>query len=267
MPTICSARAVRALSVALPGVLPTILAATLVSAQTAVEAPPPLRAAPQAQLTFPATFGIPSAVPPRSRTAFVGATLVTPRAGIEGLGSDGDVVAGYNIGNPVDGVALTFGLAITGLDPLGDAGALSLSAARLLRAGGASATFGGVSASNIAAWGEAADRPEVYSVYVSHLMGLSTARAELPLQIGMGYGTDTTRATDGSGVLRDGMFAGLGIGLTPLVSGSVSATESQVNLGATLSIPRTGASLSLGVLDVADTTDHRQVSLSIGLGF
>lgn len=243
------------------------VAAGIASAQAAIEAPPSLRASPLAQLSFPATFGVPSAVPPRSGTAFVGATLVTPRAGIKGLGSDGDVVAGYNIGNPVDAVSLTFGLALTGLDPPGDAGALSLSASRLLRVGGTSATFAGLSASNLASWGEAADRPEMYAVYVSHLVGLSTGLTELPLQISFGYGTDSIRTTDGSGRLEEGLFAGIGLGLTPVVSGSVSATATQVNLGASLSIPRTGASLSLGLLDVADTTDRRQVSLSVGLGF
>ncbi|ROU03947.1 hypothetical protein [Histidinibacterium lentulum] len=236
-------------------------------AQTVVEPPPALRAAPPAQLSFPATFGVPSAVAPRAGTAFVGASFAHPRAGMKGLGSDGDLVLGYNTGDPIDGVSLTFGLALTGLEPFGDAGAFSVSASRLLRAGGASATFAGVSLSNLAPWGEAADRPEMSSVYVSHLVGLPAAGAELPLQISLGYGTDTTRAADGSGRLDDGAFLGLGLGLTPFVSGSVSATETQVNLGATVSIPRTGASLSLGVLDAADATDHRQVSLSIALGF
>jgi len=250
--------ALLALALLYPGLSP---------AQTRVEAPPTLRAALPAQLSFPATFGVPSAVAPRAGTAFVGASFASPRAGIKGFGPDGDLVLGYNVGDPVDGVSLTFGLALTGLEPFGNAGALSLSASRLLRAGGASATFAGVSLSNLAPWGEAADRPEMSVLYVSHLVGLSTPNAELPLQISLGYGTDTTRAADGSGRLDDGVFFGLGLGLTPLLSGSVSATETQVNLGTTVSIPRTGASLSLGILDAADATDHRQVSLSIGLAF
>jgi hypothetical protein len=248
-------------------ILLSALGPAIAAAQPAVEPPAPLRAAPDSRLSFPATFGVPSAVAPRAGTAFIGATFVTPRAGIDGLGGDGDLVAGYAVGDPVDGLGLTFGIAVTGLDPPGDAGALSVTASRLLRAGGTSATFAGLSASNLAAWGEAADRPEMYALYVSHLVGLSTARTELPVQISMGYGTDTTRRSDGSGRLDDGLFAGVGLGLTPLVSGSLSATATQVNLGATLSLPGTGASVSLGLLDAADTTDHRQVSLSVGLGF
>ena len=124
--------ALLALALLYPGLSP---------AQTRVEAPPTLRAALPAQLSFPATFGVPSAVAPRAGTAFVGASFASPRAGIKGFGPDGDLVLGYNVGDPVDGVSLTFGLALTGLEPFGNAGALSLSASRLLRAGGASATF------------------------------------------------------------------------------------------------------------------------------
>lgn len=232
-----------------------------------VTPPDVLRASPSAQLSFPGTFGVPSAVAPIGGTGFIGATYANPRGGAEGAGGDGDLLAGYSIGNPVTGVSLTFSLAVTGVDPFGDAGSLSLSASRFLRAGDISATFAGVSVSNLAPWGPNAERPEMFSAYVSHLIGAPAGSREIPVQIVAGYGSDNTRRTDGSAVLDDGFFAGIGIGLTPTISGGLSATSTQVNVGASVSIPNTNIGVTIGVLDVMDNTDRQQVSVSFAYGF
>jgi len=188
------------------------LGASAVFAQSTgpVQAPSATLPSPSAQLAFPGTFGVPSAVAPRSGSAFVGATYATPRGGVSGAGGDGDLVAGYSIGNPLDAVSLTIGLALTGTNPLGDAGAFSLTASRLLQAGGNTATFFGVSASNLLPWGVNARRSEQYSGYVSHLVGVKAGSVEIPLQFVLGYGTDNTRDSAGAGLLSDGVFAGFG---------------------------------------------------------
>lgn len=226
-----------------------------------------VRDSPSEQLSFPATFGVPSAVAPIGGTRYVGATYANPRGGEEGAGGDGDLLAGLSIGNPITGLSLTFNLAVTGIEPLGDAGSLSLSASRLLRAGDTSATFGGVSISNVAPWGPNADRSEMYSAYVSHLVSVPARKTEIPIQIVFGYGSDNTRTKVVSAALDDGFFAGVGFGLTPTMSGSVSVTETQVNLGASMSIPNTNIGVTAGVFDVTDNTDRRQVSVSIAYGF
>lgn len=218
-------------------------------------------------LAFPSTFGIPTAVAPRSGTAFVGVNYANPRGGAKGAGGDGDIIAGYSVGNPFDALTLTFGVAITGIDPLGDAGALSLSFSRVLRVGRMSATFIGASASNLAAWGVNDDRAEAYSAYVSHILGTPLGSYEVPIQITIGYGTDVTLAEDGSGSIRDGLFAGLGIGLTQNFSAGVSATRTQLNVGFTYSLPGTGVSATFGVMDVTDNTNRRQSSWSVGFSF
>lgn len=232
-----------------------------------VQAPVSLQQSPSVQLAFPGVFGAPSAVAARANSGFIGATYANPRGGVAGSGGDGDLVAGYSVGNPLDAVSLTLGLALTGIDPLGDAGSFSLSASRLLRAGGNSATFVGFSASNLLPWGVNKGRPEMYSLYLSHLMGLDMTGYEVPVQFTVGYGTDSTRDGAGSGTLSDGAFVGVGAGLTENLSGSISATKTQLNAGMTYSIADTGISLSIGAMDVTNNTERRQISLSVGIGF
>ena len=218
-------------------------------------------------LAFPSTFGVPTAVAPRAGTKFVGATYANPRGGVSGSGGDGDIVAGYAFGNPLNSVSLTFGVAFTGIEPFGDAGSFSLSASRLLRVGERSATFIGASASNLGAWGVNALRSEMFGAYVSHLVGVQAGDIEIPMQFTVGYGADTTRQKDGSGELDDGAFVGVGIGVTPSISVSLSATRTQLNAGTTLSIPNTRVSATLGALDVTNSTNRRQTSFSVGFSF
>lgn len=244
-----------------------IIGSSAAFAEGPVQAPQASNASPVATLAFPSTFGVPSAVAPRDGTGFLGATYANPRGGVSGAGGDGDLVAGYAVGNPLDAVSLTFGVALTGIDPLGDSGSFSITASRLLRAGGTSATFIGASISNILGWGDSADRSEMYTAYVSHLVGLNLRGTEVPFQFTVGYGTDNTRSSDGAGRLSDGIFAGIGVGVTENLSASVSATRTQINVGATLSIPGTSLSMTAGVLDLTDTTDRRQFSLSVGYSF
>ena len=236
-------------------------------AEPPVQVPQSSLTSPVASLAFPGTFGVPSAVAPRAGTGFLGATYANPRGGVSGSGGDGDLVAGYAVGNPLDAVSLTFGLALTGIDPLGDSGSFSITASRLVRASGTSATFIGASMSNILGWGDSGDRSEMYSAYLSHLVGLNLGGTEVPFQFEVGYGTDNTRSSDGTGRMSDGMFVGVGVGVTENLSASVSATQTQINVGATLSIPGTSFSTTAGVLDVTDNTERRQFSLSVGYSF
>ena len=242
-------------------------ASIVVAQTTAVQAPATLNESPSKTLSFPSIFGVPSAVAPKSKSFFFGATYATPRAGVSGAGGDGDLVAGYTIGNPIDAVSITFGLAVTGVDPLGDAGALSISASRLLQASGNSATFLGFSVSNVLPWGVNKNRDEMYSFYASHRVGATLGGKEIPLQFTIGYGTDTIRDGSGTGVTSDGAFIGMGIGLTNALSGSISATETQVNAGMTFLVPDAGVSMTLGVMDVFDNTDRQQVAFSVGMSF
>ena len=210
---------------------------------------------------FPTTFAAPSAIPALGGTGFVGLTYADPRQGVSGNDPDGDFIVGYTIGNPVENVSLTFGLAITGLDPFGEDGSFSISAARLL---GVSEAFVGATASNIFAFGDADDADESYSVYVSHLTGIPSSVGEFPVQLTVGYGNEVTRDDDGSGTVDDGFFYAAGIGLTRDISASFSGTETQFNVGLGLTVPNIPRlNVQLGILDVTDNTNRQQFALSV----
>lgn len=244
-----------------------LLGAVSARAETVVQAPQTGMMSPVASLAFPGAFGVPTAVAARNGTFFAGITLANPRGGVAGAGGDGDVVAGYTVGNPLDFVSLTFGVAVTGLSPFGDAGSFSVTANRLLSAGGKSATFVGASASNLLGWGVAGDRDAMLSAYVSHLTSFEMGAVEVPVQFTVGYGSDNTRSVDGLGRMRDGVFAGFGVGVTDTVSVGLSATETQLNVGTTVSFAGTGMSATFGVLDISDRTDRRQFSISAAYSF
>ena len=215
---------------------------------------------------FPSVFGAASAFPSPAGTGFVGLTYANPRGGIEGEGPDGDAGAGYTIGNPIENVSLTFGLAITSLEGFGDSGSLSLNAARALSIGSQSLTFIGASASNLAAWGDAEDSPEAYAAYISHLRTFPVGSGELPVLFTAGYGDQIT--LDDAGAVGDGFFVGVGVGVAQNLSVSLSATETQLNTGISFGIPDIPqVSVSMGIFDVTNNVDRRQFSLGVSYGF
>lgn len=225
-------------------------------------------ATPQPGKAFPAIFGANSAIPAPGGTAYGALTYTDPRRGVSGSGGDGDLALGYVFGSPVTGLSVTTGLNITSLEDFGDDGSFDLSIARMLRADSHSATFIGASAGNILAWGSAKLDDENYSAYLSHLVGVQTANGEVPVQFTLGYGDNTTREDDGSGLMKEGVFAGVGVGLTQTLSASLSATSTQANIGLTMVVPQVpGLGVSLGMYDVTDNTDRRQTALSVGFSF
>jgi len=244
--------------------------AAVAQSTTVIQAPSSTLTSPSASLSFPGMFGVPSAVAPKGGTGFVGLTFVNPRGGNPGGGGDASVYAGYTIGNPVDSLSVTFGVSVTGTMPFADAGQFSVSASRLLRAGGTSATFIGASVSQLGTWGSGAIPDTKYSVYMSHLAGFQVSGVEVPVQLVVGYGNDNTRTGAPVGVVpqfENGAFAGVGIGMTKNLSGSVSFTRNQVNTGVTVSVPNTSMGVSVGVLDATDNINRRQLSVSVGFGF
>ncbi|MBM1223023.1 hypothetical protein JQU17_22745 [Ponticoccus sp. SC2-23] len=226
-------------------------------AQDASSAPP--------ALAFPGSFGVPSAVSPAPNTGFVGVSFSTPRGGIEGNGLDIESSVGYSFGNPLDAVGVTLSVNITGSDPFGDAGSFSLSASRLLRAEGSSATFLGATVANLLDWGVAVD--PIYSGYLSHLTSIELVGVEVPLQLVAGYGSDITRSTDGSGDIDDGIFAGVGLGVSENLSAGISVTTTQVNAGFSYSLPDIPVGATISILDILDTTERRTFVASLGYSF
>ncbi len=249
----------------------TVMAATTASAN-GINAPAPqepvMIAEPQPQRAFPSIFGVNSAFPPPGGTAYAAITFVNPRDGISGSDYDGELSFGYVIGSPIDNVSLTLQANITGLDPFGDSGNFDISLARAISVTDTSLTMIGVSAGNLGAFGGATVDDEVFSVYVSHLLDVEIGNGSLPVQYTLGYGTDATRPSNGTGVLEDGFFYGMGVGITPNLSLSVSGNATQFNLGGTMTFDGVpGVSLSGGIYDVIDATNRQQMAITAAFSF
>ena len=221
------------------------------------------------QLAFPSVFGVASAVAAPGGSGFAALSYVNPRGGVTGSDGDGDFSFGYTVGNPIEGVSATVAVNILGLDPFGESGTLSVNFSRLLRAGGNSATFVGLAAGNFLGWGDAENNDTTYTIAASHLVGITTAGGvEIPMQVSVGYGNESTLSDDGLGVAGPGAFIGLGVGVTETLSASLSATQTQLNVGFSLSVPQVpGLGLSLGMFDVTDNTNRQQVSLGASFSF
>ena len=220
-------------------------------------------------LAFPGVFGVASAVAATGGSGFVALSYANPRGGVANGGGDGDFAFGYSIGNPVDAVSATISVKVLGLEPFGDSGNVSLSLSRLLRVGGASATFLGLGVGDLLDWGDANGGSPVYTLTGSHIWAVTTAGGvEIPMQLSVGYGTDTTLSDDGRGRISQGGYVGFGIGVTETLSASLSATETQLNVGFSLSVPDVpGLGLSVGMFDVTDNTNRQQLSLGLSFGF
>ena len=216
------------------------------------------------QRAFPSVFGVSSAFPAPGGTVYGALTYTTPRGGVAGNGGDADISLGFGVGSPTKNVGLNFGVDITGTQPLGDAGSFSLSLSRALSVRSNSATLASISASQIGGFGTSKGVPVKYSVTVSHLTSLGAAGNEFPLMLSAGYATRNTFSKTAIGTLSDGFFVGAGVGVAKNLALSMSATQTQVNLGASTTIPGLkGVSVSLGVYDVTNSVQRRQTALTV----
>ncbi|MEL6584606.1 MAG: hypothetical protein AAFQ36_12300 [Pseudomonadota bacterium] len=213
---------------------------------------------------FPSIFGASSAYPSRSGSGSFGLTITDSRAGQDG--PDADAAASIWLGSAQDNLAVNLGIAFTGLDPFGDAGAFSVAVSRLVSVREQSATYLGASMGNVEAWGT----PGVEmtnNVYLSHIAFLFIGDRVYPVQVSVGSGSATTRNTKTDAFERGG-FAGIGIGVWNNVSLSASFTATQTNLGLSTALPvGPGVGVTLGVADVAENANDRQFSMSFGYGF
>ncbi|WP_425074119.1 hypothetical protein [Sagittula sp. S175] len=225
----------------------------------------------QAPKAFPSIVGIPSAFPAPQNSGFVGFTVAAPRGGGKAKpnrdNADGDLGIGYTVGNPIDNISVTGTLVISDIQPFGKAGSFYFDFARALHVGERSLTFGGITAGNVGAWGSAKTRPETYSAYVSHLTSFQTSGGEIPVQVTVGYGDQTTFSSNGATV-GEGLFYGLGLGVTETVAVSLSGTKNQVNVGTSFGVkalPEWGG--SIGIFDVGQSVNRRQYAISISRSF
>nr|WP_319248089.1 hypothetical protein [uncultured Celeribacter sp.] len=209
-------------------------------------------------------FGADTAFILPSGGAFVGATLTDPRGGVSGNDWDGDIALGMGFGDPITSLGFEVDLNITGVEPFMDSGAFTLKAARALALQPNHVVFASLGVGNFAAWGDADESDENWNVTVSGLTQIQGNRMIHPLMWTVGYGSDTTLSEAGSSLTEEGLFAGLGVGVTEYMGVSVSGTENQMNAGLGFKIPGLdGWGVSLGMNDITDNMDRQQKVLSI----
>lgn len=212
---------------------------------------------------FATMFGAPSALGAPKGTAYASINYANPRGGVPGNSADGDVAAGFFLGNPISAIGVRVGVDVTGLDPFGDTGSFSVSANRFLFSSEKSVMFAGVSGSGLGGWGTAAASPQ-YSGYVTRWGEVNIA-GDRPYTWTVGYGQDAQFVGNGNTNKQDGVFWGAGIGVTNFLSASVSGTTNSLNAGVGLQIPGVnGLSVSAGYYDITNEHNRRQASVSVG---
>jgi hypothetical protein len=196
---------------------------------------------------------------------FIGATIVDPRGGVQGSGSDGDLAFGAGFGNPFKSVGFEVDVNVTSLkDNFADSGSLTLKASRALFAQPNHVVFGSISAANLGAWGEAKASDESFNLTFSGITQIDGYTLIHPLMWTLGYGSDPVLITAGSSQTEEGIFAGLGLGITEYFGISLSVTENQLNSGVGFKIPGLdGVSISYGINDITDNMERKQQTLSI----
>lgn len=195
---------------------------------------------------------------------YFGGTLSDPRGGISGSDTDADASFGIGFGNPIDSIGLQADVNITGVDPFLDSGSLTLKAARALALRPNHVVFGSLAVSNIAPWGDAKLGDERWNVTVSGMTQIDGPKLVHPVMWTVGYGSDAVLSTPGSSLTEEGLFAGVGFGVTEHFGVAVSGTENQLNAGVGFKVPGAeGLSISYGVNDITDNMERKQQMLTV----
>lgn len=195
---------------------------------------------------------------------YFGGTLSDPRGGISGNDSDADASFGIGFGNPVDSIGFQADVNITGVDPFLDSGNLTLKAARALALRPNHVVFGSLAVSNVAPWGDAKLGDERWNVTVSGMTQIDGPQLVHPVMWTIGYGSDAVLSTAGSSLTEEGLFAGIGVGVTEYFGVAVSGTENQLNAGVGFKVPGAeGLSISYGVNDITDNMERKQQMLTV----
>lgn len=205
----------------------------------------------------PVLLGIGSGVVAPHGTVFASVSGTTNRdsAGEISDELDGSVAFGFGLGDATETVGMQVTTAITGLEPFGDSGSLSLKFSRAL----APTTFAGLSFGNVAGWGVEEDEDVKTTLAVTHFGDIWAQDTYFPFMLTAGYGTNVTE-----GGTEEGAILGAGVGLNEYLGLSVSTNTEYVNLGAGFRSPELeGWNLSLTAVDAFDQEDRQALQIAV----
>ena len=184
----------------------------------------------------------------------------TTRRNPGSTGADGSAAFGLGFGNAESGVGLQVSAHITSLTAnLGDSGYLALKLSRRIGAA-PTPTYVGLTLDHLVPWGDATVRDPAASIAVTSFSRLTAANGQVyPLILSLGAGTNLTKDQT-----KPGIFAGLGVGLTPSFGASLALNGDSVELGAAWRPPGLrNVALAVALSDALDQLDHRRVTLSV----
>lgn len=174
--------------------------------------------------------------------------------------ADGSAAFGLGFGNADAGVGLQFSAHVTSLtDTLGDSGYLAVKLSRRIEAA-AMPTYVGITVDHLVPWGDATVRDPAATFAVTSFTRLPGANGVVyPVILSLGAGTNLTRNQT-----RPGLFAGLGIGLTPDFGASLALNGDSVELGAAWRPPGLrNVAVAVALSDALNWQDHRRVTVSV----
>jgi hypothetical protein len=207
-------------------------------------------------------IGVPLATGAPAGMGFVSLSGTT-RRNPGSTGADGSAAFGLGFGNADDGVGVQVSAHITSLtDNFGDSGYLALKLSRRIEGAGPP-TYIGLTVDHLVPWGDATVRDPGAAIAVTSFSRLQGANGTAyPVILSLGAGTNLTRNQT-----EPGIFAGLGVGLTPNIGASLALNGDSVELGAAWRPPGVrNMAVVVALSDALDQNNHRRVTLSVSYG-
>jgi hypothetical protein len=208
-----------------------------------------------------AIVGIQSATVAPSGLGFVSLGGTTRREGSDDDDVDGSLAFGVGIGSAEDAVGVQVTAYITSLtDDFGDSGSFALKASRRVASGPVTA-YAALGVDDIAGFGDADDiDPRVtLSFSTFSLLSLGASGTAYPLMATVGIGSDLRNDRSDPGV-----FAGVGLGMTPNLGVSAAWTSEAFDLASVFRVPGVESfAFTAAVNDVFDQDDSRRLTFSV----
>lgn len=178
--------------------------------------------------------------------------------------SDASTAVAIGFGDPVSAVGLEVGLVLTSFRDFGASGFMTVGINRQFAFEGGVTSIN-VSASNLAAWGDAEDSEVSYSVVGSVAYAVGNTPMVTTLGYGTSYGTGFGFSDDDCFVDCEGFVFGIGAGVSETWAISAGVVGDHSMIGATY-FPATVEGLSANIW-VRDAEDPDSTTFGVDLGF
>lgn len=176
---------------------------------------------------------------------------------------DGSLAFGAGFGDQETGLGGEIAVELTSTEPedFADSGYLSAKVGgRVLR--GLGQNYLALGAEGLAPWGDARGREVNVTLTGTHVdyFGPIANGRYYPVMVSLGYGSRQKRGTD------PGLFAGIGVGLTPNISVSLASDAGQIDAGIGLRLERFARTTFMFTAhDLAQADGKTRFSISIGI--